>query len=167
MLKIVRTLLAGSLVVVFSANAFALDKPTGRPILTVSGLISEKNASNDAQFDAAMLDKLPQQKMAVETPWYKTAQTFEGPLFRDVLKATGIKGKKLYVVALNDYAAEIPLADLEKYDVILARKINGKVINVRDKGPLFIMYPFDKKPELRTKDVYSRCVWQVNRIRVE
>lgn len=167
MLKIVRTLLAGSLVVVFSANAFALDKPTGRPILTVSGLISEKNASNDAQFDAAMLDKLPQQKMTVETPWYKTAQTFEGPLFRDVLKATGIKGKKLYVVALNDYAAEIPLADLEKYDVILARKINGKVINVRDKGPLFIMYPFDKKPELRTKDVYSRCVWQVNRIRVE
>lgn len=167
MLKFARTLLAASLVVVFSANAFALDKPTGRPILTVSGLISEKNAGNDAQFDTAMLDKLPQQKMTVETPWYKTAQTFEGPLFRDVLKATGIKGKKLYVVALNDYAAEIPLADLEKYDVILARKINGKVLHVRDKGPLFIMYPFDKKPELRTKDIYSRCVWQVNRIRVE
>jgi len=167
MLKFARTLLAGSLVVVFSANAFALDKPTGRPILTVSGLISEKNASNDAQFDASMLDKLPQQKMTVQTPWYKTAQTFEGPLFRDVLKATGVKGKKLYVVALNDYAAEIPLADLEKYDVILARKINGKVLHVRDKGPLFIMYPFDKKPELRTKDIYSRCVWQVNRIRVE
>ena len=167
MLKFVRILLAGSLAVVFSANAFALDKPSRRPILTVSGLISEKNAGNDAEFDTAMLDKLPQQKMTVETPWYKTAQTFEGPLFRDVLKATGIKGKKLYVVALNDYAAEIPLADLEKYDVILARKINGKVLHVRDKGPLFIMYPFDKKPELRTKDIYSRCVWQVNRIRVE
>lgn len=166
MLKFARTLLAAALVVA-SANALALDKPAGRPILTVSGLIAEKNAGNDAQFDAAMLDKLPQQKMTVETPWYKTAQTFEGPLFRDVLKATGAKGKKLYVVALNDYAAEIPLADLEKHDVILARKINGKVLNIRDKGPLFIMYPFDKKPELRTKDIYSRCVWQVNRIRVE
>ncbi|UDM17717.1 molybdopterin-dependent oxidoreductase [Vogesella sp. XCS3] len=166
MLKFARTLLAAALVV-SSANALALDKPAGRPILTVSGLIAEKNAGNDAQFDAAMLDKLPQQKMTVETPWYKTAQTFEGPLFRDVLKATGAKGKKLYVVALNDYAAEIPLADLEKHDVILARKINGKVLNIRDKGPLFIMYPFDKKPELRTKDIYSRCVWQVNRIRVE
>jgi len=167
MLKSARSLLAFSLIAVFSANALALDKPAGRPILTVSGLITEKNAGNDAQFDAAMLDKLPQQKMTVETPWYKTAQTFEGPLFRDVLKATGAKGKKLYVVALNDYAAEIPLADLEKHDVILARKIDGKVLNVRDKGPLFIMYPFDKKPELRTKDIYSRCVWQVNRIRVE
>ena len=166
MLKFARTLLAAALVV-SSANALALDKPAGRPILTVSGLIAEKNAGNDAQFDATMLDKLPQQKMTVETPWYKTAQTFEGPLFRDFLKATGAKGKKLYVVALNDYAAEIPLADLEKHDVILARKINGKVLNIRDKGPLFIMYPFDKKPELRTKDIYSRCVWQVNRIRVE
>lgn len=166
MLKFARTLLAAVLVV-SSAGAIALDKPSGRPILTVSGLIAEKNAGNDAQFDAAMLDKLPQQKMTVETPWYKTAQTFEGPLFRDVLKAAGAKGKKLYVVALNDYAAEIPLADLEKHDVILARKIDGKVLNVRDKGPLFIMYPFDKKPELRTKDIYSRCVWQVNRIRVE
>jgi hypothetical protein len=84
-----------------------------------------------------------------------------------VLKAAGSRGSKLYVVALNDYAAEIPLADLEKYDVILARKINGKVLTVRDKGPLFVMYPFDKKPELRTKEIYSRCVWQVNRIRVE
>ncbi|MDC7717560.1 molybdopterin-dependent oxidoreductase [Vogesella sp. DC21W] len=166
MLKFARTLLAAVLVV-SSASALALDKPSGRPILTVSGLIADKNAGNDAQFDAAMLDKLPQQKMTVETPWYKTAQTFEGPLFRDVLKAAGAKGKKLYVVALNDYAAEIPLADLEKHDVILARKIDGKVLNVRDKGPLFIMYPFDKKPELRTKDIYSRCVWQVNRIRVE
>lgn len=166
MLKFARTLLAAALVV-SSVSTLALDKPAGRAILTVSGLITEKNAGNDAQFDATMLDKLPQQKMTVETPWYKTAQTFEGPLFRDVLKATGAKGKKLYVVALNDYAAEIPLADLEKHDVILARKIDGKVLNIRDKGPLFIMYPFDKKPELRTKDIYSRCVWQVNRIRVE
>lgn len=61
MLKFARTLLAAALVV-SSVNALALDKPAGRPILTVSGLIAEKNAGNDAQFDAAMLDKLPQQK---------------------------------------------------------------------------------------------------------
>lgn len=147
--------------------AHALDKPQGRAILTLSGLLSEKNAGNDVQFDSKMIDALPQVKMTVPTPWYKTAQTFEGPLFRDVLKAAGANGKKLYVVALNDYAAEIPLSDLSKYDVILARKINGKVLSVRDKGPLFVMYPFSKNPELQTKDIYSRCVWQVNRIRVE
>ncbi|MFN4235935.1 MAG: molybdopterin-dependent oxidoreductase [Vogesella sp.] len=167
MLKFVRHALAAALLVTASTSAMALEAAKGRPILTVSGLISEKNAGNDVQFDAAMLDKLPQHKLTVETPWYKEAQTFEGPLFRDVMKQVGMKGKKLYVVALNDYAAEIPLSDIEKYDVVLARKINGKVLSVRDKGPLFIIYPFDKKPELRTKEIYSRCVWQVNRIRVE
>lgn len=167
MLKFVRHALAAALLVTASTGAMALEAAKGRPILTVSGLISEKNAGNDVQFDAAMLDKLPQHKLTVETPWYKEAQTFEGPLFRDVMKQVGMKGKKLYVVALNDYAAEIPLSDIEKYDVVLARKINGKVLSVRDKGPLFIMYPFDKHPELRNKEIYSRCVWQVNRIRVE
>jgi len=162
-----KNLLLSSLLFVAASTALALDKPAGRPIVTLSGQIAEKNAGEEAQLDAAMLDKLPQHSLQVETPWYKGAQTFEGPLFRDVLKTVGIKGKKLYVVALNDYAAEIPLSDIEKYDVILARKINGKVLTVRDKGPLFIMYPFDKKPELRNKETYSRCVWQVNRIRVE
>lgn len=166
MLKFARTLLTVSMMLAATA-ASALDKPAGRAILTVGGEISQLNAGKEAQFDAAMLDKLPQHKLTVETPWYKGAQTFEGPLLRDVAEAVGIKGKKLYVVALNDYAAEIPMEDLKKYDVVLARKINGKVLAVRDKGPLFIMYPFDKDPELRTKEIYGRCVWQVNRIRVE
>lgn len=167
MLKTARHLLLASMLAAAAIPAHALDKAAGHPIVTITGLISEKNAGSDAQFDAAMLDRLPQVKMTVETPWYKGPQTFEGPLFRDVIKAAGAKGTKLYVVALNDYAAEIPLADLDKYDVILARKVNGQVLNVRDKGPLFVMYPFDKKPELRTKEILSRCVWQVNRIRVE
>jgi len=167
MAKIAPALLLGALLALSSLSAQALEKTKGHAIVTITGQITEKNSGADAQFDAAMLDKLPQVKITVPTPWYKEEQTFEGPLFRDVLKAAGSKGSKLYVVALNDYAAEIPLADLEKYDVILARKINGKVLTVRDKGPLFVMYPFDKKPELRTKEIYSRCVWQVNRVRVE
>jgi hypothetical protein len=32
---------------------------------------------------------------------------------------------------------------------------------VRDKGPLFIMYPFDRRPDLRNAVYYSRCVWQL------
>ncbi|WP_174875135.1 molybdopterin-dependent oxidoreductase [Vogesella oryzae] len=167
MTKLLKTLIVSTLLLAASAPTLALEAAQGRPILTINGLIAEKNAGAEAQFDSRMIDALPQVKMTVPTPWYKTAQTFEGPLFRDVLKAVGANGKKLYVVALNDYAAEIPLSDLSKYDVILARKVNGKVLSVRDKGPLFVMYPFTKNPELQTKDIYSRCVWQVNRIRVE
>jgi hypothetical protein len=149
-----------------SPLTYALDAPKGRTIVTLSGAISDKNVGDTAQLDAAMLDRLPQVKMTVPTPWSKTPQTFEGPLLRDVLKLVGAQGRTLKVLALNDYAAEIPMQDLVQYDVVLARKVDGKVLTVRDKGPLFVMYPFHKHPALQTKAFYSRCVWQVNRIQV-
>ena len=41
-----------------SANADGIPAPTGKPILTISGDISEKNAGDTAQFDRDMLEKL-------------------------------------------------------------------------------------------------------------
>ena len=38
---------------------------------------------------------------------------------------------------------------------------------VRDKGPLFIIYPFDANPELKSQTYYSRSVWQVAKIVVK
>ena len=35
---------------------------------------------------------------------------------------------------------------------------------VTDKGPLFIVYPFDSNPELKHQLFYSRSAWQLNRI---
>jgi hypothetical protein len=37
---------------------------------------------------------------------------------------------------------------------------------VREKGPLFVMYPFDRVPELRNAVYYSRCIWQLREIEV-
>jgi hypothetical protein len=51
--------------------------------------------------------------------------------------------------------------------VILALKRNGEYMPVRDKGPLFVIYPFDSKPELKTQTYYGRSVWQVAKIVVK
>jgi hypothetical protein len=37
---------------------------------------------------------------------------------------------------------------------------------VRDKGPLFVIYPFDARPELRGAVYYSRSAWQLRTIDV-
>jgi hypothetical protein len=37
---------------------------------------------------------------------------------------------------------------------------------VRDKGPLFVIYPFDAQPELRNAIYYSRSAWQLRSIEV-
>ena len=36
----------------------------------------------------------------------------------------------------------------------------------RDKGPLFMMYPFDGHPELRGAVHYSRAIWQLRHLEV-
>lgn len=48
---------------------------------------------------------------------------------------------------------KIPIADFEKLNVILAYRRDGKAMPVRDKGPLWIMYPFDDNPAIKT-DLY-------------
>jgi hypothetical protein len=37
---------------------------------------------------------------------------------------------------------------------------------VRDRGPLFAVYPFDALPELRNAVYYSRSAWQLRSIEV-
>jgi hypothetical protein len=157
---------AGSLLLAASPAAMALDKPIGRVVLTLSGKLRNPNDGALAQFDMAMLERLPQSHFTTHTPWYTQPRKFSGPLLRDVLSAAGAHGTTLRAVALNDYWVEIPVEDSARHDVLVARLLDDKPMAVRDKGPLFVIYPFDARPELRTPVYYSRSAWQLRAIEV-
>ncbi|MDQ7735051.1 molybdopterin-dependent oxidoreductase [Halomonas sp. SpR1] len=150
-----------------SPLACALEVPEGPVILVVSGKIGLPNVGNEAHFDKAMLEALGQHETITRTPWYDGMTRFSGPLGRAILEAAGAEGESIRVVALNEYAATIPVSDFENYDVIFAMQANGKALRVRDQGPLFVIYPFDTHPELLNEEIFSRSVWQVARIVVE
>lgn len=147
--------------------AFALTAASGKVILTVSGQVAATNSPAGAEFDKAMLEGLPQQTFTTKTPWDKDPVTFKGPLLRDVLAAAKATGRQIKALALNDYQTAIPLDDANAYGMIVAMEINGQAISVRTKGPLFIVYPFDAKPELQSTLYYERSAWQLRHLRVE
>jgi hypothetical protein len=147
--------------------AAALDAAAGKVVLTISGLVTHANAGANADFDMAMLEQLPQHSFTTATPWYPQPRTFTGPRLRDVLAAAGAQGVLLRAVALNDYKIDIPAADAESFDVIVARLLDGKPMAVRDKGPLFIVYPFDSQAALRSERYYSRSAWQLRTLEVK
>jgi hypothetical protein len=60
----------------------------------------------------------------------------------------------------------MPFDDAQRHDVIVARLLDDKPMAVRDKGPLFVIYPFDARPELRNAIYYSRSAWQLRTIEV-
>jgi hypothetical protein len=70
------------------------------------------------------------------------------------------------VVALNDYAAEVPVEDARKFPMVFATHLDGQIMSVRDKGPLFLIYPFDEFPELFKEIYFGRSVWQITHIEV-
>jgi len=147
--------------------AGALEPAKGKVILTISGNVGEKNTASAAVFDMAMLEKLPQRTFTTMTPWDKQPIKFTGPLLRDVLAAAKAKGSTIKAAALNDYQSSIPLDDSQKFDVILAHKMNDQDIPVKTKGPLFIVYPYDSKPELRSTVYYERSAWQLKSMAIE
>ncbi len=154
-----------TLVVVGAPRATrALGPPLGPVVLTVSGKLD--NPAGDARFDMAMLEALPQHSFTTRTPWYPQPRKFTGPLLRQVLSQVGARGDQVRAIALNDYRIDIPMADLLRYDVVLARLLDDKPMAVRDKGPLFIVYPFEDQPELRSTVYYSRCAWQLKALQV-
>jgi hypothetical protein len=148
------------------ATAAEEAKAPAKVVLTVSGNI----AANDTQkieFDRQALEGLGMVAIETNTPWYKGPVKFEGVPLDAIMKAVGAKGEKVVAVALNDYSSEIPIEDFAKYKTILALKRDGEYMPVRDKGPLFIVYPYDENPELKSQKFYSRSVWQVSKLVVK
>lgn len=151
----------------FSGLSLALDKPSGPALLRISGLVTQPNMQQQAVFDMAMLQALPQHSFTTQTPWYAEPVKFTGPLLRDVLAAAGAKGEGITAIALNDYRTEIPFSDALKYDLIVATLMNDQPMPVREKGPLFLVYPFDSKAELQAATFYNRSAWQLRALQIK
>jgi hypothetical protein len=69
-------------------------------------------------------------------------------------------------VALNNYRITIPVSDALRYPVVMAWKINDQPIPIRAKGPLFIAFPYDADPALRTAQYYERSIWQLKQLHI-
>ncbi|MFC7395763.1 molybdopterin-dependent oxidoreductase [Chelatococcus sp. GCM10030263] len=147
-----------------------LPEPTGPVLLTVSGKISVMNVGNTAAFDRAMLEALPRHQLKTSTVWTDGVKTFDGVLLRDVLARVGAakgEGTIVKATALNDYSIDIAVADFDRFDVLLAWSMDGERLTVRDKGPLWIVYPRDQFSELHDERYDQRWAWQLNRLEVK
>ena len=142
-----------------------LPQPEGAVLLSISGKIRHTNRQNQAVFDRAMLQALPQQTTHTRTPWSEGVNRYQGPLGSALIQAVGAEqASMMRITALNDFSAEVPVSDFLNYPVILALQKNDQYLRIRDRGPLFVIYPFDDHPELKTELHYNRSVWQVRSI---
>lgn len=145
----------------------SLQAPTGPVILTVVGQISEHNQGETAVFDLETLRAVGEVTLTTSTIWTNGETTFEGVSLIRLLERVGAHGSMLEARALNDYSVEIPLSDIVEDGPILAYRMNGTTMSVRDKGPIWIIYPYDQDPAYRTESTFARSVWQLSVIEVK
>lgn len=122
------------------------------------------NGSVSGEYSLKQLDTFPQHTYKTKTPW-TGEHLFSGPLLRDVMQQSGwLHSRTLKAHALNDYIVDIDPHLLSTYSVLLATRMDGKVMRIRNKGPIWIVFPLDQSPELDTIDVHSQMVWQLNKL---
>jgi hypothetical protein len=146
------------------AQAEGLAKPTGEVLLTVTGHIGKTNGSGVVQLDLGLLENLPQHEFTTSTTWTQGTQTFRGVLLRDLISALGITGSTMNLTALNDYRISMPVADVYDDGPLLAYMMDGKTMSVREKGPVWMVYPYDSNAAYRTEQTYARSIWQLVQI---
>ena len=141
-------------------------EPVGPVILTISGNIDGAGSGQVVRLDRAMLEEIGTTKLKTSTAWTTGEAEFEGVLVRDLLDALGAEGTLVVATALNDYVVSIPLRELYDYPVLLALKMNGEYLELKDKGPIWIVYPRDQFSELRNSMVDKKWVWQLSELEV-
>lgn len=139
--------------------------PTERPVLHL------QTASQPAQAcDMQALERLPAREISTSLPQalgMPGKSRWRGVSLRQLVEQFGGKGPhQIELTAMNDYAVRIPWSDLVQYDPILAYRRDQQPIGIRDKGPLILIYPFDRNPGLQKQDYVNRTIWQVNGISI-
>lgn len=139
--------------------------PANPLILTVTGELG-CCPQGQALFDLQRLDALPQVEVKTLTPWTEQEDSYRGVRLSVLLDELKAQGQRIDATALNDYSMLLNLAAARQYPVILATRKNGKVMGVRDKGPIWVIYPLSDFPELRKEEHHQAMVWQLKSLNI-
>ena len=136
------------------------------PTLSFAGdtVLTFTHVEEVTEFDMDALVALGAEEFTTNTIWTEGKQTFTGVPLSAFLSNVGVAEGKLKATAINDYAVEVPLEDAVEGGPIIAYLRNGETMSVRDKGPLWLVYPYDADPKYQTEVIYSRSIWQLDRL---
>lgn len=131
-----------------------------RPILTIQGL------DQPVVLTLSDLQAMPDNTVSTETIWTDKRHTFSSVRFKDLFEELKVdtSGKKITMIALNDYSIEVEVDTLVKHNAFIAYAMDGKTMRIRDKGPLWVLYPFSDQPEINIPPFQAHSIWQLKTI---
>ncbi|MGY6411238.1 MAG: oxidoreductase [Alkalilacustris sp.] len=151
-----RVTLMAALMTLMAASAWGADALR----LTIAGPDGER------AYALSDLRALGETEITTATPWTDGVVRFTGVTLARLLGDDVPPGSTLRLIALNDYASEMPAADVDANAPVIAYWMNGRPMSIRDKGPFWVIFPFDQGEQFQSEMVFSRSVWQLVRIEI-
>jgi hypothetical protein len=127
------------------------------------------SATDAVELSVDELRALGETGFATGTPWTKGKQKFEGVSGAQIVAAMRAKGRKLdaksvLAVANNDYSIVIPFEVFNQPTTLIAFARNGAAMPVRDKGPFWIVFPYDDDARFLASSYQSYSIWGLERL---
>ncbi|RGP36550.1 oxidoreductase [Pseudotabrizicola alkalilacus] len=130
----------------------------GAVLLTVHG------PSGAQDLNLADLDSFDQHSFTTSTIWTTGLMEFSGPALTDVVASAGSGTGGLRLRAANDYSITLNPSMLEPRAPIIATRINGQTFTLRERGPLWLVFPYDAHARFRTEQIFAASIWQLTDI---
>ena len=141
----------------FGSTLLASDE---KVILTVNGL------GDPFEFTQSQLAEIGTDTFETSTIWTEGVHEFTGVPLSAFLASLDVTSGMMFASAINDYTIEFPVEDALLESPMIAYLLDGAPMSVRDKGPLWIVYPYDLNPDFQNEDAYARSIWQLDRIEI-
>ena len=143
----------------------SIPAPTQTLVLTVTGKISAVNRGRALLFDKRTIEQLGVVQVRLFEPWTKENLEFRGVWLQDLLAVSGVKADatRLHIVALDDYAVDLTLAEIRVGGIMLATRAgDGSSIPIDKGGPTRIVF----QDGVKTGANPDKWVWSVKTIDV-
>jgi hypothetical protein len=138
----------------------------GTIILSVYGKPQAGAPGGVRHFDLNKLKSIGTTTVRTSTIWTNGTLEFEGVSLAALLEHVSADGSRLIARALNDYSVELPVSDAVEGGALVAFSLDGKLMSVRDKGPLWIIYPYDDNSAYANEVYYSRSIWHLRELQI-
>jgi hypothetical protein len=136
--------------------------PQGPIVLTVSG-----DALGFVELDMAAIEAVGLVEYTVQDPFLHRPITYRGPLMSELLDAIQADpdATNMRLVALNDYAIDMPVSMVREYPILFAIMADGEYMEIADRGPAMLVLPYDHYEfERPASDAF--WIWQIKSIEI-
>ena len=123
------------------------------------------HANGSETLDRAQLEAMPQISLTTQTPYFDGDVAFSGPSVQQLLDRYEVTDDaEVTLRALNNYQVSVEARELRQLGAIVATRMNGKTMSVRNRGPFWVMLPLSERPELDHEDYHRLMIWQLSEI---